>query len=185
MDHLTAEKRKTAERVRKLEAEREKLLKHVKDTTITMQKLSDVMHIPGSVWWKAKMFDVDLRNAGHVSGSKMVNFIMDQGSKMDASLRALKALIASCMELFPGVVELSEEEESSWGYSDLTLRDIEEIQGAAVESGNQHAEEVDQVEDITAITALQVSITEVIVSNATPFPPRLGRKPKGMATWPR
>ena len=46
------------------------------------------------------MFDVDLKNAGHVSGSKIVNFIMDQGNKMDVSLRALKALIANCTELF-------------------------------------------------------------------------------------
>ena len=127
VDHLTAEKQKTAERVRKLEAEREKLLKQVKDTTLTVQKMSDVVHIPGSVWWKAKMFDVDLKNEGHVSGSKMVNFIMDQGSKMDVSLRALKALIANCTELFPGVVESSEEEESSSGYSDLTPRDLKEI----------------------------------------------------------
>ncbi len=52
VDHLAAEKRKTAERVRKLEAEREKLLKQVKNTTLTVQKLSDVVHIPGSVWWK-------------------------------------------------------------------------------------------------------------------------------------
>ena len=73
------------------------------------------------------MFDLNLKNAGNVSGSKMVNFIMDIGSKMDASLRALKALIASCTELFPGVVESLEEEESSSGYSDLTPRDIEEI----------------------------------------------------------
>ena len=121
MDHLTTEKRKTAERVRKLEAERDKLLKQVMDTTLTVQKLSDVVHIPGSVWWKGKMFDVDLKNAGHVSGSKMVNFIMDQGSKMDASMRTLKALIANCTELFFGVVESSEEEESSSSYSDLSL----------------------------------------------------------------
>ena len=50
MDHLAAEKRKTAERVRKLEAEREKLLKQVKDTTLTVQKMSNMVHIPGSVW---------------------------------------------------------------------------------------------------------------------------------------
>ena len=55
------------------------------------------------------MFDVDLKNAGHVSGLKMVH------------------LIASCTKLFPGVVESSEEEESSSGYSDLSPRDIEEI----------------------------------------------------------
>ena len=130
------------------------------------------------------MFDVDLKNAGHISGSKMVKFIIDQWSKMDASLRTLKALIASCTELFSGVVESLEEEVSTSGYSVLTPRDIEEIQGTLVESGNQHAEEVDQVEDITAITALQVSTTEVVVPNATPFWPRLGRKPKRMATWP-
>ena len=43
VDHLTAEKQKTAEQMRKLEAEREKLLKLVKDITLTV-------HIPGSVW---------------------------------------------------------------------------------------------------------------------------------------
>src|ERR1700738_604722 len=112
------------------------------------------------------MFDVELKNAGHVSGSKMVTFIMDQGSKMDASLKAMKALIASCTELFPFIVESSEEGGSSSSYSDLTPHDMVEIQGAAVEGGNQHAEEVNQVEDITAITALTVppvSATEVVV----------------------
>ena len=106
----------------------------------------------------------------------MVNFIMDQGSKIDVSLRALKAFIVSCTELFPGVVESSEEEESSLGYSDLTPRDIEEIQGAALEGGNQHAEEVDQVEDITAITTLQVSTLEVVVPNATIVSATVGKE---------
>ena len=63
MNHLTAEKRRTAERVRKLEAEREKLLKHVKDTTLTVQNMTDAVDIPGNVWWKAKMFDAELKNA--------------------------------------------------------------------------------------------------------------------------
>ena len=70
---------------------------------------------------------VDLKNAGHIFGSKMINFIMNQKSKMDASLRVLKALIASCMELFPSVVDSSEEDECSSRYSDLTPRGIEEI----------------------------------------------------------
>ena len=125
------------------------------------------------------MFDAELKNAGHVSGSKMVTFIMDQGSKMDASLKAMKALIASCTELFPVVVESSEEMESSSGYSDLTPHDMVEIQGAAVEGGNQHAEEVDQVEDITAITALPVSTTEVLVPNATPVSAAVGEETLG------
>ena len=62
--------------------------------------MSDVVHIPENMWWKAKMFVADLKNAGHVSGSKKVNFIMDQGSKMDASLRSMKtSLLAarSCL----------------------------------------------------------------------------------------
>ena len=126
------------------------------------------------------MFDVDLKNTGHVSGSKMVNFIMDQGNKMDASLRALKALIASCTELFPGVVESSEEEESSSCYSDLIPRDIEEIQGAAVEGENQSTEEMDQMEDIRAITALQVSNLEVVVPKATPVSATVGKKTQGV-----
>ena len=66
VNHLTADKWKTAERVRKLEAEREKLLKQVKDTTLTVQQVSDAVNIPGNVWWKAKLFDAELKNAGYV-----------------------------------------------------------------------------------------------------------------------
>ena len=127
MNHLTAKKRRTAERVRKLEAEREKLLKQVKNTILTVQNVSDVVGILGNVWWKVKMFDEELKNAGHVSRSKMVTFVMDQGSKMDASLKAMKALIASCTKLFPIVVESSEEGESSSSYSNLILHDMVEM----------------------------------------------------------
>jgi hypothetical protein len=86
--------------------------------------VSDVVDIPGNVWWKAKMFNAELKNAGHVSESKMVTFIIDQGNKMDASLKAMKALIASCTELFSVVVESSEERESSSSYSDLIPHDM-------------------------------------------------------------
>ena len=110
------------------------------------------------------------------SGSKMVTFIMDQGNKVDASLKAMKALIASCTELFPGVVESSEEGESSSSYSELTPHDMVEIQGAAIEGGNQYAKEVDQVEDITAITVRPVSTTEVLVPNATPVSATVGEE---------
>jgi hypothetical protein len=171
VDHFTAEKRKATERVQKLEAEREKLLKQVKNTTLTVQNVSDAVDIEGNVWWKAKMFDAELENAGHVSGSKIVNFVMNKGRKMDASLKAMKALIASCMELFPATVESSKEEETSLSYSDLTPRDMMEIQGAVVGGGNQHVEEVEQVEDITAITAIEgllISATEEVVPLATP-----------------
>jgi hypothetical protein len=140
--------------VRKLEAEREKLLKQVKDTTLTVQKVSAAVDIEGNVWWKIKMFDAELKNVGHVSGSKMVNFIMDQGRKMDASFKAMKTLIASCTELFPATVESSKEEETSSSYSDLIPHDMVEIQGAVVGGGNQHVEEVEQVENITVITAI-------------------------------
>jgi hypothetical protein len=50
VDHLIAENQKTTEQVRKLETKRHKLLKHVKVTTITEQKVSDVVGIPGK-WW--------------------------------------------------------------------------------------------------------------------------------------
>ena len=53
----------------------------MKDTILIVQKVSDVVDISGNVWWKAKMFDAELKNAGHVSGSKMVTFIIDQGGK--------------------------------------------------------------------------------------------------------
>jgi hypothetical protein len=36
----------------------------VKETTLTVQKVSDVVGIPGDVWLKAKMFDAELKNAG-------------------------------------------------------------------------------------------------------------------------
>jgi hypothetical protein len=81
----------------------------VKDTILTVQNVSDAVDIERNVLWKAKMFDADLKNAGHLSKSKMVNFIMDQGWKMDASLKAMKALIASCTKLFLVMVELSKE----------------------------------------------------------------------------
>jgi hypothetical protein len=109
------------------------------------------------------MFDAELKNVGHVFGSKMVTFIMDQGSNMDATLKAMKALIASCTELFLATVESSEEEETSSRYSDLTPHDIVEIQGVTLGGGNQHEEEVKQVEDITAITAPPVAVTEEVV----------------------
>jgi hypothetical protein len=140
--------------------------------------------IEGNVWWKAKMFDADLKNADHLSKSKMVNFIMDQGRKMDASLKAMKALIASCTELFPATVESSKEAETSSSYSDLTPRDMMEIQGAMVGGGNQHVEEVEQVEDITAITVIAgppVSATEEVVPLATPVSSTVGEDGRHVA----
>jgi len=123
------------------------------------------------------MFDAELKNAGHVSRAKMVNFIMDQGRKMDASLKAMKALIAGCTELFPATVESLKEEETSSSYSDLTSHDMVEIQGAVVGGGNQHVEEMEQVEDITAITAIAaplVCATEKVVPIATPVSSTVG-----------
>jgi hypothetical protein len=184
VDHLTAEKRKVTERVRKLEAEREKFLKHVKDTTLTVQNVSDAVDIEGNVWWKAKMFDADLKNAGHLSKSKMVNFIMDQGRKMDASLKAIKALIASCTELFPATVESSKQAETSSSYSDLTPRDMMEIQDVVVRGGNQHVEEVERVEDITAVTVIAgppVSATEEVVPLVTPLSSTVGEDGRHVA----
>jgi hypothetical protein len=117
------------------------------------------MGIPGDVWLKAKMFDAELKNAGHVSVTNMVTFAMDQGSKMDATLRAMNALIASSTKLFPIMVESSEDGETSSSYSDLIPQDVMEIWEAAAGSGNQPMEEEDQVEDITTLTAPHVSAT--------------------------
>jgi hypothetical protein len=157
-----------------LEAERRKLLKQVRDITLTVQKMSDVVDIQGNVWWKAKIFDAELKNADHVSRSKMINSIMDQRDKMDASLKAMKALIASYMELFPATVESSKEEETSSSYSDLTPYDMVEIQDVVVGGRNQHVEEVEQMEDITAIVVPSVSATEEVVSIATPVSSTVG-----------
>jgi hypothetical protein len=148
----------------------------VKDTILIVQKVSDVVDIPRNVWWKAKMFDTELKNVGHVSETKMVTFIMDQRSKMDAASKAMKALIASCTELFPTMVESSEEGETSSSYSDLTPHNVVEIQGVAVGGGNQHVEEEDQVEDITALVAPPISATEVVVTNVTPVSSTVGKE---------
>ena len=135
--------RKIMEQVRKLEAERVKLLKHVKNTTFTVQNVSDVVDIPENLWWESKMFNAELKNAGHVARSKMGTFIVDQGSKMDAILKEMKALISSCTKLFPIVAQSSEEGKISLSYSDLTPHNMVEMKGAAVRGRNQHVEEVD------------------------------------------
>ena len=74
------------------------------------------------------------------------------------------------------MIESSEEEESLSSYFDLISRDIEETKDVAVEGGNQHAKEVDQVEDITAMTALHVSTKEIVVPNASPVSTTVGEK---------
>ena len=48
----------------KLVAKREELLNQLKVTTLIMQKVSDVVDIPENVWWKAKMFDAELKKNG-------------------------------------------------------------------------------------------------------------------------
>ena len=45
----------------------------------------------------------------HVSGTKMVTFVMDKGSGMDAALKVMKAIIISCTELFPVMIESSKD----------------------------------------------------------------------------
>ena len=140
VDHHTTDNRKTTEQLRKLEVERHELLKQVREATITIQKVNDVVGIPRDVWLKAKMFDAELKNAGHVFGTKMVTFIMDQGSRMDATLKATKALLVSCTELFPVMVDLLEDGETSSSYSDLTAQDVMEIRGAEIGGRNQPTE---------------------------------------------
>jgi hypothetical protein len=135
-----------------------------------------VVGIPGNVWLKAKMFDAKLKNVGHVSGTKIVTFVMDHGSRMDATLKAMKALISSCTELFPTMVESSEDGETSSSYSDLIPHDVVEIQGAAVGGGNQHVQEVDQMKDITTLTAPPISTTKVVVPNAIPISSTVGKE---------
>jgi hypothetical protein len=148
----------------------------VKETTFTVQNVSDVVDIPEDVWLKAKMFDVKLTNAGHVFGMKMVTFVMDQVSRMDATLKAMKSLIASCTELFPAMVESSKNGETSSSYSDLTPHNVVEIQGAEVGGENQHVEEEDHVEDITALTAPPIFAAKVVVPNATPVSSTVGNE---------
>jgi hypothetical protein len=167
---------KTTEQLRKFEAKRQELLKKVKETTITVQKINDVVGIPSDVWLKAKMFNAQLKNAGHVYGMKMVIFIMDQRSRIDAYLNSMKALIASCTELFPVMVESLEDEKTSSSYSDLTPQDLVEIQKVAAEGKNQQVEEENQVEDITALTVPPISATEVVVPNATPISSIVGKE---------
>ena len=72
------------------------------------------------------MFDAELKNVGHVSGTNMTTFVMDHGSRMDAALKAMKALIVSSTELFPVMVESLEDGETSSSTSDLTPQDVVE-----------------------------------------------------------
>jgi hypothetical protein len=176
VDHLSTEIQKTTEHLWKLEAEPQELLKQVKEATITVQKVDDVVGIPGDTWLKANMFNAELENAGHVFGTKMVTFVMDHGSKMDATLKAMKILIASCMELFPITLESSEDEETSSSYSDLTSQDVVEIWEAVEGIGNQPMEEMDQLEDITALTAPPVFAIKVVVSITTPISSIVGKE---------
>ena len=127
MDHLAAENENTTEQLQKLDAEQQEILRHVKETTVTVQKVIDVVGIPGDVWLKAKMFHADLKYAGHVFGTKIVTFVMDQRSKMDATLKAMKALFASCTELFSIRLESLEDGKTSSSYSDLTPQDVVKI----------------------------------------------------------
>lgn len=62
VDHLTGENQKATERLRTLEAERVDLLKKVKESVLTVKKVSEVVGIPGGVWLKAKMFDAKLKH---------------------------------------------------------------------------------------------------------------------------
>ena len=71
-NHLTTENRKIMKQIWKLKVEREELHIHMKDTTPTVQNVSDVVDIPGNVWWKANMFDAELKNADHVFGTKII-----------------------------------------------------------------------------------------------------------------
>ena len=60
-----------------------------------MKKINDVVGIPEDVWLKPKMFDTELKNAGHISKTKVVTFVMDPRSRMEATLKAMEALVAS------------------------------------------------------------------------------------------
>jgi predicted secreted protein len=70
VDHLTAENRKTTEQVWKLEVERKALLKQVKDTTLTVQKVSDMVDIPGNVWWKANVAHLSKKDVRNTMGTR-------------------------------------------------------------------------------------------------------------------
>jgi hypothetical protein len=144
------------------------------EATITVQKVTDVVGTPRDVWLKAKMFDAELKNAGHAE--LMVTFIMDQGSNMDTSFKEMKTLISSCTKLFPIMLKSSEDGETSSSYSNLTPQDVVEIQKAATRGGNKHLEEEDQVEDITTLTAAPVYATQVVVPNATPVSSIVGNE---------
>ena len=64
-----------------------------------------------------------------------------------------------------------------WFSPRISTRESRKVtKGAAVGGGNQHVEEKDQVEDITALTAPPVSATEVMVPNATPVASTVGKE---------
>jgi hypothetical protein len=173
------ENKKVTEKVQKLKSEREGALKQVKESALTIQRIQNMVGIPGDVWLKAKMFDGELAKAGHLSGSKMVGFIMEQGGKLEATLRAMKALIASFAEMFPSLLESSESGETSSTYEDLTPEDLMEIEGAQGEEEVQKVESVETVGEIPSATDPTVSTTQVVDLSATPASSTVVKQPLG------
>lgn len=51
--HFTTKNQKNIERMWKLEAEQKDALKQVKDSAITVQKIHEIVGIPGDAWLKA------------------------------------------------------------------------------------------------------------------------------------
>lgn len=160
VDQLTAENRKVLEKLAKVEAEKKELQKQMREAASVTRKVMDTVGVPGDVWLKAKMFDADLKNAGHVSGTKLVPFVMDQGSKMDAALRAMRTLVATLDQLFPSSDESSDDEETSSSSAEKTPG------GTRAEAETEAAGEEEYITDITAPDPVSAPVT--VDLNSTP-----------------
>ena len=78
------------ERVEALKGEAEGRLR---ESSLAIQHIQEVIGVPGDVWMKAKLFDAQLEKAGHVLGSKMVGFLVSQAAKMEGLLGTMRTLI--------------------------------------------------------------------------------------------
>ena len=83
----------------------------------------------GDVWMKAKLFDAQLEKGGHVSGSKMVGFLVSQVAKMEGLLETMRTFIQTTREIPKPLGEDS----SSSDYSGLIPHDLRELRGTASE----------------------------------------------------
>lgn len=141
------------------EAKRKASILRTKKTVRTIRKVKELIGIPGDVWAKAKMFDAQLEKDGHISGTKMVGFLMSQGAKMDITLGAMRATLTDFNNRLTELPGFSSEEDSSSGSAGmepLEPADVEEQGTPAVkEEVSRPTEEMGKISELPATPVME------------------------------